>query len=130
MREHKYRAWDTVKKVMYSPDELGADQETLSADGRGFVNVSGISTRLSEFHTHLLPLDYIGLEDKNSKEIYEGDIVRFVTDREELLEIYWYEGTCGWQMKRIIGSGTMFIPNYIEYLEVIDNIYENSELIK
>ena len=58
MREHKYRAWDTSRKKMYSAEELGVDQETLSADGRGFVNISGDSTRLRQFHTHLLPLEY------------------------------------------------------------------------
>ena len=130
MREHKYRAWDTIRKVMYSAEELGADQETLSPDGRGFINVSGASTLLSQYHTNLLPLEYTGLKDKNGKEIYEGDIVR--SHYHNIIgKIVWdndtSEGYTGF---------TIRYPDEVNpykkwwTLEVIGNIYENKELLE
>ena len=136
MREHRYRAWDTVKKVMYSAEELGQDQETLSVDGRGFVNVSGDSTRLSRFHTHLLPLEYTGLKGKNGKEIYEGDIVQ--ASSLNLAECYicrWNEDFASFEFE---GKYKNRLDDWVECelgggsynnIEVIGNIYENKELL-
>lgn len=73
----KYRAWDTHRNKMYLPEELARDGLTLSADGRGFVNVSGRDTRLDEYYTHLVPLQSIGLPDKNDTEIFDGDIIKY-----------------------------------------------------
>jgi len=140
MREHKYRAWDISKKVMYSADELGADQETLSVDGRGFVNVSGDSTRLSQFHTHLLPLEYTGLKDMNGKEIYEGDILLVPTypsmsnpnSDPDLCEVVYDSGSFGYRQGGMI---EMFYSLYgngvtqIDEEEIIGNIYEKKELL-
>ena len=130
MREHKYRAWDTVKKVMYSAEELGADQETLSVDGRGFVNVSGDNTRLSQFHTHLLPLEYTGLKDKNGKEIYEGDIIqkegyagKMIT---EPIEYITREDYSNWNFSYTLDE-YCDVPS--EEWEVVGNIYEDKELL-
>lgn len=77
MRSHKFKAWDTVKKVMHSAEELGADQETLSVDGRGFVNISSVSTKQSQFHPHLLPLEYTDRKDSKQAEIYEDDVLKW-----------------------------------------------------
>jgi len=114
MREIKFRAW-----LQYS-NQMINNAFMMRNDGVADFGSGGYGVLMQ----------YTGLKDSKGKEIYEGDIVNFVTYEEEKLEVYWYNETCGWQMKRIVGSGTMFIPNYTDYLEVIGNIYENPELLE
>ena len=123
MREIKFRAWDTSRKKMYSTEELGADQETLSVDGRGFINVSGDRTELSQFHTHLLPLEYIGLKDKNGTEIFEGDIIQWWNKVSRPQAVEATNGGCN----PFIDSATTDHPYHYE---IIGNIYENKELLE
>uniref|UniRef100_A0A6M3J3L9 Putative YopX protein n=1 Tax=viral metagenome TaxID=1070528 RepID=A0A6M3J3L9_9ZZZZ len=120
MREIKFRAWHTVQKKMYSAETLGADQMTLSADGRGFINVSGDAFHLSQFAGEkMIPLQYTGLKDKTGVEIYEGDIVRISLPGfgiEKDLVVEWEDG----KYKE---------PMFEDFhREVIGNIYENKEV--
>ena len=73
---------------------------------------------------------FTGLHDKNGKEIYDGDIVKYVRwpDRPDIVE----KLTCEWD-----GNGSFSFPpsRYVAHqslsssLEIIGNIYENPDLL-
>ena len=142
MRYPKFRAWDSSRKEMFSPEMMSQDQLTLDVNGRGFINVHSLSTKLSKFYTHLLPLEYTGLNDKNGKEICEGDVVNvYVGDTEggdnslgqyeaphriEYQRVVEWIG-CGLSWK---GSGCILCEGNTDFFEVIGNIHENPELLE
>ena len=144
MREIKFRAWHTGNKVMFSPEEMGADQLTIMPDGRGFINVSGADTHLSEFMTHMIPMQYTGLKDKNGKEIYEGDILEHRWINTGLLSPVEHisRGVITHVPKDGLGfivagfackchdNSFMSFGGWDKSCEVIGNIYENPELLK
>jgi len=126
MREIKFRAWDTAKKIMYSAGELGKDELCLNPDGRGFVNVSSADQRFSQYMRHIVPLQYTGLKDKNGKEIYEGDIIQFP----EIIPL-----TVGYEKGSFVWGNLAPFITIREKLEempgkVIGNIYENPDLLE
>ena len=67
---------------------------------------------------------YIGLYDKNGREIYEGDILRFTYEREDFINT---DARIAVEIPKIY-----YIINnpYNRNFEVIGNIYENPELLK
>ena len=67
---------------------------------------------------------YTGLKDKNGKEIYEGDIVEYEDEINDILEDY--RGIVEFEDGIFTFDGGNPISCYDEY-EVIGNIYENPE---
>jgi hypothetical protein len=119
MREIRFRAWDKEERKMWYPVAVG--------ECGAFIDAFGIKA-LDRQHDPIM--QYIGIKDKNGKEIYEGDILEFENEylfkpgkhRSEVKYTppsFEFAGMCGWEGKDI----------EFKYTQVIGNIYENQELL-
>lgn len=109
-REIKFRAWDEVSEKMLNWNY--------------FLDTNMKNTFIAPESTGLILMQYTGLDDKNGKEIYEGDIAK-------------YENMIG---KIMFFNGSFILSDFEETeewelgvineeLEIMGNIYDNPELI-
>ncbi len=115
----KFRAWDNEINHMYYPPNSHVS-----------LDCSGLCINL-QTRKWLNPLFYIGLNDRNGKEIWDGDLLLtpklFVSNSAYLLEVRF-------------GSGCYFGYNLenedeedireSQQLEVVGNLYETPELVE
>ena len=130
--EYKFKAWNTTKKIMHSPEEMGRDQLALSPDGKGFINVSGISTKLSIYCKHLIPLQYTNIKDKNGTEIYgECDIYKDTDGVVSVVKMA-VDGWALFPIKKGSPLRNLYWHNVCDVTsgEVISNIYEHPKLLE
>lgn len=122
MREIKFRFWHKDIGMMV---------------GDGIVYADGKWSYKPTKQGDTIPMQYTGLKDKNGVEIYEGDIL----NNDAVVE--WFD-SLNWDSGGSVHPG-FYCRQWFEYkddgamsyhygfdnnVEVIGNIYENSELLK
>lgn len=107
-REIKFKFWLGHTKKM-----------TYGHDLQGFCKI------ILEFTPDVIPLQYTGLKDKNSKEIYEGDILKH---KDSFCYVIWDDAAFA-----IKSPGSEAVDwehsSFYTSSEAIGNIYENPELL-
>lgn len=126
MREIKFRAWDSKNKHMWGSEDIGI------MGGRIMFNA-----QLPCKEDDLEIMQYTGLHDESSKEIFEGDIVELEEPimESDIIEcvIVFYEGSFCAEWDR--GSTVSRFPLSECRIEegnvkIIGNIYKNQTLLK
>ncbi len=111
MKEIKFRAWDSNRKEM-CPDCLNS----MGSPGWRIGKV------LEQF---------TGLQDKNGKDIYKGDIVEFPESLDDTrYSIMFLQGRLGIHAKRKNSYHFSSLSEHWAVCEIIGNIHENPELLE
>lgn len=137
MREIKFRAWDNLDRIMFLNHSV-----SLSIGGEiFFLEKTGEWVEVDKSDGRIILMQYTGLKDKNGKEIYEGDVLRFNSYSllDALLErsMNDHEGVIRWDDERVgfnVFIGDKSIPDLSKstddnQFEIIGNIYENADLL-
>ena len=133
MREIKFRAWDKLSKEMFNVESINFQERKVYRDIVSYRKFNDIEL-----------MQYTGLKDKNGKEIYEGDIVKFKDCSIDGTKEFYNIGVIEREGKRdeltisqLIFEKSYFTENYMDFInqtfelsEIIGNIYENPELLK
>ena len=129
----KFRAWRKMREEMGKVKRIRFDDDgnvtTVLFEGK----LLGVNTKIDEIEL----MQSTGLHDKNGKEIFEGDIIRYdidVVDIKKHPTLGFYTVLDG--REGFFGDG-MSINDFEEdakefskTVEIIGNIYENPELLE
>jgi len=130
MREIKFRAWNKMEcKMYYKP--YARDEWTTE-----YQPLNGVLQSIKKDSEYWEPLmQYIGLKDKNGKDIYEGDILEFWPlekyNKFNLIgKVEFYKYETRFRIVEKIGLGESFWGfSQCEKFYIVGNIYENPELL-
>lgn len=121
-RELKFRAWDIKNNQMI-------DWNTLTQSVWNNNSAQLLYSVMVLLKPNYILQQFTGLQDKNKKEIYEGDIVKVKGTKKVgvyTTEIIWHRSGF-----KLLENKTYLMDFYItkSMVEIIGNIYENPELL-
>ena len=123
MREIKFRAWDKESEQMIPND-------FVNKEASAFVVYNEIAQEWISDEKDFILMQFTGLLDKNSKEIYEGDIVQYFDTAFAPREIFSIDFVNGMFYLKSAEDEEYNSDMNTAPLEVIGNIYENKNLLK
>lgn len=123
MREIKFRCWDRFKQ-RWSNYKIN-DGTVYFMDKNTGVWYGSYNKRYKDFNL----MQYTGLEDKNGKEIYEGDILSD-GNNEKPYKVIFENGSFRAEFKGDFEEYSFDLIDVVaQSYEVVGNIYENPELM-
>ena len=132
-REIKYRAWLKEEKKMVIVETIDFSEKSIQYLEKNEI----IDTYLlrTKFLEDIDLMQYTGLKNKNGKEIYEGDILKYNFPYDGRLKhvslVKFVETEASFGIKdRYENEIPLYRIAANNYFEVIGNIYENEELLK
>lgn len=152
MREIKFRAWDKDYKYMnhkvmvgnvWDEDNYHAHMVWVDAEDVDYECESGWMN--FDEHSNIELMQYTGLKDKDGVEIYEGDILKTFSNINKYTDSLAEDIEPKFEYTTIVRDGACFKTTYkkrpsyvlnensgsmVEHMEVIGNIYENTELLE
>lgn len=132
MKELKFRVWDTKNKQFLSQ----------SSEYYHIGDVTGIPYTLNEILNKLdrfVVQQWTGLKDSKGVDVYEGDIIerKTLTKTENhsynychCYEVIYSTDEASYILKYGSGDDFVYLSDFIDNLEIIGNIFENSKLLK
>ena len=125
----KFRAWDKYFKEMVQVNALVLDEQVIKVT---YKNGNIAKEDVKEYEL----MQSTGLEDKNNKEIFEGDIVRMRNPRDRrqigMFQVVRVANSpmLGLLDKKLTTEIFNLYEHMRNYYEIIGNVYENPELLE
>ena len=140
MRQLKFRAWDTKNNNWLNPNDTN-DGAGVSFNGEvAFRSQSQFGYIPEEDKNRFVIQEWTGIQDKNGKDIYEGDILKWSAEqmsrnntpinytRDCLAEVK-FKGA-SFYLDEINKLAKYKTPVFWDGAEIIGNIFQNPELIQ
>lgn len=129
----KFRAWLKEEKKMVNVETIDFTDKSMQYLEKNEIIDAYLLRRMIFDDVELM--QYTGQKDKNSKEIYEGDILKYNFPYDGRLKhvspVKFLETEASFGLKDIYGNEIqLYRITANNYFEVIGNIYENPELLE
>lgn len=136
-RQIKFRVWDTKNNEWCLGDDLITHErdEFISLEEIATQSTVGIIDNDDELATGLVWQQFTGLLDKNGREIYDGDILKYLRSEPNKIGVVSFERGAFVYSACVNGRGPIALWAFtvengnIIALEVIGNIFEHPQLV-